>query len=266
MTRLCAITAMLSMLPGLTLPAQVRPPEGLTLQTWKVGDVERSALISMPRSGTSHAGAPLVLVFHGHGGTSAQAARSFGIHNAWPEALVMYPQGLPTVGQITDPEGRMPGWQHVPAGEGDRDLKFVDVMLAWARKERRVDAAKVFAAGHSNGGSMVYVLWAARSREFRAFAPSSSVFRPDVVSTAMPKPAFIVAGRQDLLVPFRTQQLSLSRVLTLNQAATAEQAWDGTARLHTSKAGADVVTYIHPGGHQLPADAGALMVKFFKQR
>ena len=94
----------------------------------------------------------------------------------------MYPQGLPTVGQLTDPEGRRPGWQHVPSGEGGRDLKFVDVMLAWARKERRVDAARVFAAGHSNGGSMVYVLWAARAREFTAFAPSSSVFRPDVIA------------------------------------------------------------------------------------
>jgi polyhydroxybutyrate depolymerase len=55
-------------------------------------------------------------------------------------------------------------------------------------------------------------------------------------------------------------------VLTLNQAATGEQPWDGTAQLHKSKNGTDVVTYIHPGGHQLPTDAGAQMVKFFKQR
>ncbi len=198
--------------------------------------MERTALVATPRTSASEAGAPLVLVFHGHGGTSAQAARSFSIHTAWPEALVMYPQGLPTVGQITDPEGRRPGWQHVPSGEGGRDLKFVDVMLAWARKEHRVDPARVFAAGHSNGGSMVYVLWAARAREFTAFAPSSSVFRPDVIANATPRPAFIVTGRQDQLVPFRAQQLSLSRVLKLNQAATTDQAWDGTARLHPSKA------------------------------
>ena len=257
---------MLATLFGLRLPAQVRPPEGLTLQTWKVGDVERTALVATPRTSPGDAGAPLVLVFHGHGGTSAQAARSFGIHNAWPEALVVYPQGLPTAGQITDPGGLLPGWQHTAAGEGGRDLKFVDAMLAWARKARRVDSARVFAAGHSNGGSMVYVLWAARAKEFAAFAPSSSVFRPDEIANAAPKPVFIVTGRQDLLVPFRTQQLSLSRVLKLNQAETAEQAWDGTARLHSSKTGADVVIYIHPGGHQMPADAGALMVKFFKQR
>ena len=233
-------------------------------QTWTVGGVQRTALVAAPIKPDGLA--PLVFVFHGHGGTSMNAARTFAIHTHWPEAVVIYPQGLPTPGKVTDPEGQRPGWQHTPGDQGDRDLKFVDAMFEWARKQFTIETKRVFAAGHSNGGSMVYVLWAARAREFAAFAPSSSVFRPDVVATAMPKPAFIVAGRQDLLVPFRTQQLSLSRVLTLNQAATAEQAWDGTARLHTSKAGADVVTYIHPGGHQLPADAGALMVKFFKQR
>ena len=50
MTRLCAVTAMLAMVFGLKLPAQVRPPEGLTPQTWKVGDAERTALVAMPRS------------------------------------------------------------------------------------------------------------------------------------------------------------------------------------------------------------------------
>ena len=257
---------MLAVVFALRLPAQVRPTNGLTTQTWKVGGVDRTALVALPRGKSPETGAPLVLVFHGHGGRSAQAARSFGIHNAWPEALVIYPQGLPTAGQITDPEGRLPGWQHVPSGEGDRDLQFVDAMLAWTRQEKHIDPARVFAAGHSNGGSMVYVLWAARARDFAAFAPSSSVFRPDAIAKAIPRPAFIVSGRQDALVPFRTQQLSLSRVLTLNQAVTTEQPWEGMATLHASKTGTDVVTYIHPGGHQLPADAGALMVKFFKHR
>jgi len=256
---------MLTLMFGLRVPGQVRPPNELTPQTWKVEGVERTALVALPRGARSDARVPLVLVFHGHGGTSAQAARSFAIHGAWPEALILYPQGLPTRGQLTDPEGKRPGWQHAPDGEGGRDLKFVDAMLAWARKDGRVDPARVFAAGHSNGASMVYVLWAARAPEFTAFAPSSSVFRPDVIAKATPKPAFIVTGRQDLLVPFRAQQLSLARVLKLNQAAPGDQPWDDKARLHPSNAAADVVTYIHDGGHQLPADAGALMVKFFKK-
>jgi len=230
-----------------------------------VKGVERSALIAAPAvRGTGQGGPPLVLVFHGHGGSSAQAARSFRLHESWPDAVVIYPQGLPTVGQITDPEGRLPGWQHTPGGEGDRDLAFVDAILTWASERYAFNPAQLFAAGHSNGGSMVYVLWAARGDRFAAFAPSSSVFRLDVIKAAKPKPVFIVTGRKDALVPFATQQLSLAGVLRLNQAARDGQKWAGDALRHASPIGADVVTYIHPGGHPMPTDSGALMAQFFK--
>ena len=244
--------------------AQQVVPEGLTRQTWTVDGVERSALIAAPRAPSSGASVPLVFVFHGHGGTSAQASRSFRIHQAWPEALVIYPQGLPTVGQVTDPQGNLPGWQHTPGGEKDRDLHLVDAMFAWATKTYNVDRARVFAAGHSNGGSMVYVLWAAQPDRFAAFAPSSSVFKLAQVTTAKPKPAFIVAGQKDALVPFATQQLSLRAVLKLNRAATDGADWAGGVKKHASSTGADVFTYIHPGGHPMPADAGEMMVRFFK--
>src|SRR5580765_7228602 len=126
---------------------------GLARQTWVVDGIERTALIAAPsgtqaRTPTGHT--PVVLVFHGHGGTSLNAARTFRIHDAWPEALVIYPQGLPTSGQIVDPQGKLPGWQHVPGGEGDRDLKFVDAMLSWVTGKYGLNPAHTFAAGHSN--------------------------------------------------------------------------------------------------------------------
>lgn len=234
-------------------------------QTWTIEGVERSALVASPKTrAVTESPIPFVLVFHGHGGTSANAARTFRIHEAWPDALVVYPQGVPTVGQVTDPQGRLPGWQHRPGGEDDRDLKFVDAMFAWATEKHRIEPARTFAAGHSNGGSMVYTLWAARGDRFAAFAPSSSVFRADVIISARPKPVFIVAGRQDALVPFTAQERSLQGVLRLNQAGRSGEVWSGGTLRHASAIGADVVTYIHPGGHPMPPDAGSLMVRFFK--
>jgi hypothetical protein len=73
-----------------------------------------------------------------------------------------------------------------------------------------------------------------------------------------------VSGRADALVPFAAQQLSLRGVLRLNQAAATAQPWSGGAERHASSIGADVITYIHPGGHPMPDDAGALMAKFFQ--
>jgi polyhydroxybutyrate depolymerase len=226
--------------------------------------VERSALVAAPRVSAAGTTAPLVLVFHGHGGSSANAARTFRMHEAWPEAVVIYPQGLPTAGVVTDLQGLLPGWQQTAGSDGDRDLHLIDAMLAWAKTHYAIDGARVFAAGHSNGGSMVYLLWAARPDQFAAFAPSSSVFRPDAIASAKPKPAFIVSGRADPLVPFAVQQLSLRGVLRLNKADAAAQPWSGGAERHASSIGADVMTYIHPGGHPMPDDAGALMAKFFR--
>jgi polyhydroxybutyrate depolymerase len=246
------------------LSAAGQAPVVLTRQTWTVDGVERSALVAVPRAGASGARVPLVLVFHGHGGSSANAARTFRIHEAWPEAVVMYPQGLPTVGVVVDPEGRLPGWQQLAGGNGDRDLHLTDAMLAWATSHYPIDPARIFAAGHSNGGSMVYLLWAVRGDQFAAFASAASVFRPNLIAAATPKPAFIVAGREDALVPFVAQQVSLAAVLRLDKADPDGAAWAGDAKKHVSSIGADVISYIHPGGHPMPADTGALMVRFFK--
>jgi polyhydroxybutyrate depolymerase len=140
----------------------------------------------------------------------------------------------------------------------------VDAMLAWATGTHATDPARVFAAGHSNGGSMVYLLWVARGDRFAALAPSSSVFRRPLVPVAKPKPVFIVAGRKDPLVLFTSQQRSLESVLRLNQAEATGRPWSDSIVRHASSVGADVFTYIHPGGHQLPDDAGEKMVTFFK--
>jgi polyhydroxybutyrate depolymerase len=240
-----------------------RPP-ALARQSWSVAGVERTAIVASPRE-TPPAGAPLVLVFHGHGGTSAHSARTFDIHSRWPEAVVIYAQGLPSPGLETDPEGLRPGWQQAPGAQGDRDLKYVDAMIAWARSHFTIDASRIYACGHSNGGTMTYVLWAARGDVFAAFAPSASVFRRDLIAPAKPKPALVIAGEHDQLVPFAAQQASLAAVLALDRAARTAEPWSGLAQKHPSPIGADVVAYIHPGNHTMPEDAGARMVKFFKQ-
>jgi hypothetical protein len=56
-----------------------------------------------------------------HGGSMLNAARTLGYHTRWPEAIVVYMQGLNTPGRLTDPEGRQPGWQHAVGDQGDRD-------------------------------------------------------------------------------------------------------------------------------------------------
>ncbi len=70
---------------------------GMERQAWKVDGETRAALVYMSEKAENP---PLVFGFHGYGGTMRNAARSFRIHEVWPEAVV-YMQRLPTPGQLT---------------------------------------------------------------------------------------------------------------------------------------------------------------------
>src|ERR1043165_9330197 len=74
--------------------------EGLMKREWKVDGIVREALIYVPSTAKTNA-APIVFAFHGHGGTMERAARMFGYETEWPEAIVVYMQGLNTPGKLT---------------------------------------------------------------------------------------------------------------------------------------------------------------------
>ena len=241
--------------------------DSLVRREFTVDGVVREALISIPAKANSEP-SPLVFGFHGHGGNMLNSARSYHIHTLWPEAIVVYPQGLNTPGQLTDPDGKKPGWQGAVGLQGDRDLKFFDVMLATLEKEFKVDAKRIYSTGHSNGGGFTYLLWAERGEKFAAFGPSAAAARRALGKEGglKPKPMIHVAGENDPLVKFEWQKLTMESVRKSNQCGEGTS-WEGTkgCTLYPSKIGADVVTFIHPGTHTYATEAPPLIVKFFKQ-
>jgi polyhydroxybutyrate depolymerase len=230
--------------------------------TWEVEGVSRQGLVYWPTT-PNDGGAPVVLAFHGHGGTSARFARNFPIHAHWPQAVVVYPQGLPTTGR-SDPEGKLPGWQRRPGEERDRDLKLVDTILDWLPKQRAIDTRRIYATGHSNGGAFTYLLWVVRAERFAGFAPSSS---PGLAITGrmQPRPVFHLAGETDRIVPLAAQQRTMEAIRQINGCAAEGQPWGQHATLYPSPKGTSVVTVVHPGGHALPADAAPQVVRFFRE-
>lgn len=268
--------------------------ETLTRREWKIDNVTRDALVHVPVTTKTNA-APIVFVFHGHGGTMRHSARTFDFHTIWPEAIVVYMQGLNTPGRLSDPEGKKAGWQHNVGAQEDRDLKFFDAVLASLKKDYKVDAKRIYATGHSNGGVFTYLLWEARAKEFAAFAPSGSLHlslvrdhlpfvqervRRKVASTNevapaktnsvadnkfTPKPVLHVAGENDEGVKFQWQKRMIDALRKLNQCGEGKP-WETDKRctLYPSEVGAPVGTYIYPGGHEYPGEASAIIVKFFK--
>ncbi len=238
-------------------------PPGFQRWELNVDGAARTALLFAPPSAKTSP-TPVVFVFHGHGGTAQAAARSFGIHREWPEAISVYMQGLNTPGRLTDPEGKKPGWQQSRGQQGDRDLKFFDAVLARLKAEHKVDERRIYATGHSNGGSFTYLLWAVRGDTFAAVAPSGSAAAQNL-PLLKPKPALHLAGEKDPLVKYEWQRATMDALRKLNGCAPQNQPWSEHCTLYPSAGGTPLVEFIHPGGHEFPAGAGAAFVKFFKE-
>lgn len=235
----------------------------------KVDGVERQALVfpAPAANKKTNEKSPLVFCFHGHGGNAKQASASFNLHDAWPEALVVYPQGLPTPGKLTDPEGKLNGWQSQQGAQEDRDLKFFDALLAELHQRYSVDPKRIFVMGHSNGGGFTYLLWATRGKEIAAVAPCAAV-GPKVVEQLTPKPCLHIAGKNDELVRFAWQEKMMATVKRINRCEDTGKTWATDCLLYEPAdkgVGAPMVQCIHNGTHRYPENATALMVKFFRE-
>ncbi|CAN5774747.1 hypothetical protein BH09VER1_BH09VER1_17000 [soil metagenome] len=187
---------------------------------------------------------------------------SLKYHVLWPEAIVVYPDGLKTTIPLYDPEGLKTGWQVGPGFNDDRDLKFFDAMLASLRKDYHVDDKRIYVTGHSNGGSFTYALWAARGPVIAAVAPTSAAAAL-VLSQLTPKPASIVGGTNDQIVKFPWQQSTIDAVLKLNECGAGQPAGTNITA-YPSPTGNPLVTYIYPGNHTPPPTVAPLIVKFFR--
>lgn len=231
--------------------------------TLTVGNLSRTALVYTPPK-AKDSPCPLVFNFHGHGGTARTTANRAAMHVLWPEAIVVYPQGVPTPGRLTDPEGKRNGWQHSIGEQDDRDVKFFDAILAKVKSDYKVDDKRIYCTGHSNGGGFTYLLWGARGDVFAAVAPTAAAALRQNAEWK-PLPVLHLAGEADPLVKYEWQKITIERVKKLNGVEETGKPAGEFCTEFASPTGTPVVTYIHPGGHQFPSGAAERIVQFFKQ-
>jgi len=224
------------------------------VMTWQVDGETREAIVYAPAASQKGAPTPLVLSFHGYG-DNMQNFQHTNVHLAWPEAIVVYFQGLET-------RRGLPGWQ-VERGGVDRDLKLVDVALASLRETYMVDDNRIYATGFSNGGMFTYLLWAERPGIFAAYAPVAGRLGSTVRPTQS-RPLFHVAGERDRVVKFSDQEVAIAIAIAVNGVgATTTGCGDGCV-IHGSGTTASVMVWAHPGGHVYPRGTTDRMVAFFR--
>jgi len=240
-----------------------------TTMTWTVAGNERQAIVYAPApvAATNAVSRPLVFAFHGHGGNMTNTAQQMHIQTVWPEAIVVYPQGLNSPGQPIDPNGDKTGWQYeanqADGSVGNRDLDFFDAMVVTMKQKFAVNEKRIYATGFSSGGVFSYLLWAERSKTIAAIGEVAGRLW-DSEQLTEPRAALVIAGRQDHTDLFTFQMQSLEKARQADSANGPGQPCGQNCMFYSSTTHTPVKTFIHPGGHVYPPGAPVEIVKFLK--
>lgn len=229
---------------------------------WDIDGVRRDAMVYVPLAAKDKS-TPVIFVYHGHGGNMKGMMQAHQFEKLWPEAIIVFPQGLKTPGQLVDRAGDFSGWQQGPGDENDRDIHFFDQMLNTLATSYKVDRNRIYATGHSNGGSFTYLLWAMRGDELAAVAPSAAVAF-SFKSMLKPKPVMMIMGDKDPLVKPSWQKMMFNVLVNLNNCSSQGEAYAPLATLYPSPNHTPLVLYTHSGGHIYPQAAEEVVVNFFK--
>jgi len=159
------------------------------LQTIKleIGGLERRALIHVPQMHDGKTPLPVLLMFHGNGGTPENVIRETGwvAKSDAKGFIVVFPEATrPYMGKSPKFGSNNPAWndgsrrfhageRHVP------DVAFIAALLDHIEANFPVDRRRVFATGFSNGASMTFRVGLELSARLAAIAPVSGALWMD---------------------------------------------------------------------------------------
>lgn len=236
--------------------------------TVAVGSLERSYVLHIPANLRAGQPAPLILDFHGAGGSGRDQLQN----SPYPPVtdrdgvIMAFPDG------VNGPIGT--AWNIGPCCvPGVDDLAFVDVLLADVATRACIDVSRVYAVGVLTGGGMTHYLACQRADDFAAIAPAAFDLVEETVEDCKPtQPVGVVAfrgtadervpyaGGSSMLVPnmsvtFLGAEASFERWANINGCEDAPSAVDDRGCTTHSKCrdGVEVVLCTKTNG---PAEAG----------
>jgi poly(3-hydroxybutyrate) depolymerase/sugar lactone lactonase YvrE len=263
-------------IPVVAVPAalffgsSLRPAAARVTVKVMVDGVARRALVDPGLKATTTP-SPLLFYFHGFGGSAELGASNRRFSAAWPEATIVYPQGLiyrdPNDGSMDD------GWQFHPGQSDDRDVRFVDVLLKELSATYRVDERRVYATGFSNGAAFTYVLLTLRPEQFAAFAAVDIFPSPSLKWARVPRPVLIMHGKDDG-IPLSFAGWARAQLRLLNGCGSTAAEWGpppqssspGSVSYQPCVSGQPVIWSIHNGGHEWPPEGTATVLRFLKEQ
>jgi polyhydroxybutyrate depolymerase len=233
------------------------------------GGLTRTCSVHLPPGYDGSRAVPLVLALHGMGGDGPGMARLTHFNAVADQGgfIVAYPEGL----------RRRWSFGPLPLLGGIDDVGFIAALIAALSGDLRIDQARIYAVGMSNGGGLVDLLICRRADLFAACVIVSATIAALMQHTCRPSrpvSVLMIHGTDDPVIPFegggRRRQVLLSAPATAQHWARVagcaavpvvsylpDVAHDGTrVRCEVYSGGpdgAEVVLYaIEGGGHTWP--------------
>ena len=193
-------------------------------QTILYDGINREYLMYIPDSYDGKTSAPLMLNFHGFGGSASEYMieadmRSLAESDTF---ILVYPQGSYLNGY--------PHWNACPKGGDNKseadDFGFVESMINEISSQFNVDMKRIYAAGYSNGSMMAYGLANYKSELITAVASVSGGMLDCTGDTSHPMPILHLHGTSDDILPYNgsfgwnSAQSTLDHWINFNNTTT----------------------------------------------
>ena len=178
--------------------------KGLTSQGLIYQNQVREYLLYIPVSYNENTPMPVMLNFHGFGGTAERHLENADMRSLseFEGFILIYPQGTLL--------GSYPHWNPSSIGEGNKssadDLGFINRLLTSLPERINIDNSRIYACGYSNGGFFSYGLACNLNDQIAAIGSVAGTMVSDTYvscQASVPMPMINIHGAKDPIVPYR---------------------------------------------------------------
>ena len=177
-------------------------------------DLVRDYIVHIPSSYDNKVPIPLVLCFHGYGGTASGISyTNFNDVSDTANFIVVYPQGTLLKRKS---HWNVGGWT---LDSKINDVGFISSLLDSLSERYNINQSRIYSTGMSNGGYMSFLLACQLSDRIAAIASVTGSMTPQTYNLCNPQrpiPVLQIHGTNDQKVPYkgnRKWSLSINKVL-----------------------------------------------------
>ena len=177
-------------------------------------DLVRDYIVHIPSSYDNKVPIPLVLCFHGYGGTASGISyTNFNDVSDTANFIVVYPQGTLLKRKS---HWNVGGWT---LDSKIDDVGFISSLIDSLSERYNINQSRIYSTGMSNGGYMSFLLACQLSDRIAAIASVTGSMTPQTYNLCNPQrpiPVLQIHGTNDQKVPYkgnRKWSLSINKVL-----------------------------------------------------